>query len=1475
MRVGGEAEEDGDGGGGGGGGEVKEGASESSPPSRAPLKTILTNFLNHVATLEAQQHDEEGENTYEKEFQELKSFSDHLRTQPDFGCGQGELEVNRKKNRYKDILPFDASRVVLSEYPGVPGSDYINANHIKGASGSNAYIAAQGPLPHTVNDFWRMVVETEVQVIVMACNETEAGKHKCERYWNEPEEDGGGADGGAEGESEKQFGKYFVKTLKMREICPDFLVRTMRLRWTPDEKKGEEERTVCQFHYSAWPDHGIPLQVKPLLEMVRLIRDCQASETLPVLVHCSAGCGRTGTICAIDFIWGLLRTGKLTGDFSLFELVRDMRRQRIAMVQTVDQYILVHRAVRELFLEQMRVIDSHPYENVDDDGNPLCKVADEVTPEYETIFVKGNESKEKSPADFDRILSARMSQQQQQPRRTVMGTAMLSRDNRSPLHKTSSNDSSSGGEQQQRATPPPPLPPPKLRNNIDSAAIDTRKVEVTDRDAADLAPIEDLTRPKDPVLFEPAGPTDAAARDVTAAQRFKKGNLRLMKTDNGSWKLQELEEAIAKIPEKKSEGKAGRKKKKSKDGSSGPGDDKGGGGGLMRRPSIKRIKAFFSNKESKEGSAGPSSAKSSPPDEEEYGSTTDESPASDSELAAALSKMPKLEMGDPDPLLTTSSSGPSSLSVPNSLDRRAARNPDYANLEIHRGGVGEIGGGGGAADSKFWSLSSKGKGGQQEQQQQTTSTPSLKSSHSSDRLPLPADHPHASHRPALPIKRSKSMKIDSRSISLADQKEELAMAMSLYQVPPRPKRSSTETFENFQSLPSSNNAKERTPPPPTKPRRSNNNASHSEFANSVNDSVPDAPPRKHSNDYANVRVKSRPSPPEKSYIEQQLIKLHERITTSVAIPSELKRTLPLIARSSDSLDEDAKKMLKDCQEYLRASLEMADSKERVLQHHRSAESSPMTTLQKTSSRGHLFSSHSSPSNSYNKYGSGRTPPSAGKSTISPTGGAVQKGICVPPNRPQDAHVHVKQPSPPLHKGGEQRTSPPRAAANSSHYENVAMTAQRKVTDSALTAASKTKQRPPTRERRNSFREAVENRGKENSGEEDDDADSGAPKKSYESIWFGKEQLSSTDYHTYENSPPRHQQQQQQQQPGPSFRPQRTSASSLGRQAVLNSSSVPSYDRKSPTPTSGESGGYEPVNFRKLSMEGARGRQLYQNSANNSQLQSVGLVSEVINRQQLQQQQQHEHSRLSDMSPSSPVRSPPPLLAAKTSPLRSPPSHTSPQQTMPQPPPYKSPPNPSRMMAMSRTSPTIGNPPSSGLAVAAPQQRQKVSPKRVMQQFPSSSTTMTAAPSSASPPNSRLQRDLQHQNYVNVQVARRHSRDTGKSPMQTVEKIEKGVISQTLKFSEALFSSSAARPASSSAAAAINAKDDLAIAQRRMQQQRSRRSASQAAVNRLSLGDFATTFATPAPKSLPPNSINYDPLHGTLFNTRLNMCLFTN
>ncbi|CAG0898656.1 unnamed protein product [Darwinula stevensoni] len=351
-----------------------------------PLRTILRKFIENVENLENLL--KEGQDQYDKEFQNLKLVSESLKSLSEYSCKEGEREVNRRKNRYKDILPFDHTRVILSEFPGVPGSDYINANYIRGATtGAPAYIAAQGPLAHTVPDFWRMVVECQVQVIVMVCNERESGRHKCECYWVEKE-----------GE-EKTWGNVTISLVKQRKICPDFLLRTLKLA-TTSEDGSLDERTVCQFHYVAWPDHGVPAQVRPLLDLVLLVRDCQAAETRPVLVHCSAGCGRTGTLCAIDYVWGLLRSGRIHESFNLFDIIAEMRKQRIAMVQTKDQYILVHRAVRELFLEQLKMIDSHPYENVDMNGEPLGENGGAETEEdmeplcrqgtpphaYETIF---------------------------------------------------------------------------------------------------------------------------------------------------------------------------------------------------------------------------------------------------------------------------------------------------------------------------------------------------------------------------------------------------------------------------------------------------------------------------------------------------------------------------------------------------------------------------------------------------------------------------------------------------------------------------------------------------------------------------------------------------------------------------------------------------------------------------------------------------------------------------------------------------------------------------------------------------------------------------------------------------------------------------------------------------------------------------------------------------------------------------------
>ena len=677
--------------------------------------------------------------------------------------------------------------MALSEYPGVPGSDYTNANFIRGASGSNAYIACQGPLPHTVNDFWRMVVECEVQVIVMACNEQEAGKHKCEKYWKDESDESSSSN-----QPTATFGKYDVTLLKSREICPDFLVRTMRLRWKndgppngnekfantnkiePQESCNEsssmvtgakvqtqahrdeldsggddvqsseessssgsefdEERTVCQFHYSAWPDHGIPLQVKPLLEMVRLIRDCQASETLPVLIHCSAGCGRTGTICAIDFIWGLLRTGKLSEDFSLYSLVRDMRKQRIAMVQTVDQYVLVHRAVKELFLEQLKVIDAHPYENVDGDGHPISiggavdPSNESVVPDYETIFVKGMEehrlassassttsnSNLSTAVDFDRILNQKMIQAQLQRQKQ-------NHRSEGSIDIVKCNDSASSSDDE------PPNPPPKQRNMIDAKTIDSRQVIIPDplpeqeENSVSLPSVE-------PVLFEPPiskGTPDknqsnfsSNATHIPGPQKLKKGNLRLTQTEDGAWKLQQLESELPDLDKsndakksspqsqstnsqyqsrkesKKNDSLAINKKAKNrKDKKTSPNrvddTDSPKAGELLRKPSIKKIRAFFnkdkqqcSTDQSQHSSPSTSSSSSTTCLDEDSHHTERilnpiENDTHDRDIALAISKLPKIEqitfpsqlqmIEDP----STLDNMLNSKSVPNSLDRRA------------------------------------------------------------------------------------------------------------------------------------------------------------------------------------------------------------------------------------------------------------------------------------------------------------------------------------------------------------------------------------------------------------------------------------------------------------------------------------------------------------------------------------------------------------------------------------------------------------------------------------------------------------------------------------------------------------------------------------------------------------------------------------------------------------------------------------
>ncbi|XP_041459657.1 uncharacterized protein LOC121411167 isoform X1 [Lytechinus variegatus] len=328
------------------------------------LKENLENFLEHYDNMTDLSSSLDGSDSFELEFLHLKQISQRYRTEKVYPTSAGESDVNMRKNRYKDILPFDHSRFLLSQIENVEGSDYINANYLKGVSNDHSYLAAQGPLPHTVNDFWRMLWESNTQIIVMACNEFEQGRHKCERYWVDDGE-------------EHSFGDIVVTQITQRRVTKDFMIRTLKATretdWTRIDHGSDknvmdkESKIFNQFHYTAWPDHGVPTSVKPILDMIKLVREYQQAEDPPILVHCSAGCGRTGTICVIDYVRNALQLEKIDQNFSLYDIIVEMRKQRHAIVQTRNQYELVHRAVVDMFQSHLGIKPEdfgHNYENV-------------------------------------------------------------------------------------------------------------------------------------------------------------------------------------------------------------------------------------------------------------------------------------------------------------------------------------------------------------------------------------------------------------------------------------------------------------------------------------------------------------------------------------------------------------------------------------------------------------------------------------------------------------------------------------------------------------------------------------------------------------------------------------------------------------------------------------------------------------------------------------------------------------------------------------------------------------------------------------------------------------------------------------------------------------------------------------------------------------------------------------------------------
>ncbi|XP_028970364.2 tyrosine-protein phosphatase non-receptor type 12 isoform X2 [Esox lucius] len=306
---------------------------------------ILRKFIQGVCVM--REGDQKGEDNFGSDFMRLRRLSTKYRTEKIYPTNVGEKEENVKKNRYKDILPFDHTRVKLTMKITNQDSDYINANFIKGIDGPEAYIATQGPLQNTVLDFWRMNWEYNVAVIVMACREFEMGRKKCERYFP------------LLGDEPMSFGPFRI-SCESEQTRPDYFIRSLTVEYD------NETRRITQFHYMNWPDHDVPSSFDSILDMIGLMREYQEHDDVPICIHCSAGCGRTGAICAIDYTWNLLKAGKIPEDFNVFRLIQEMRTQRHSAVQTKEQYELVHRAIAQLFEKQLQLLDSPTNSEIQD-----------------------------------------------------------------------------------------------------------------------------------------------------------------------------------------------------------------------------------------------------------------------------------------------------------------------------------------------------------------------------------------------------------------------------------------------------------------------------------------------------------------------------------------------------------------------------------------------------------------------------------------------------------------------------------------------------------------------------------------------------------------------------------------------------------------------------------------------------------------------------------------------------------------------------------------------------------------------------------------------------------------------------------------------------------------------------------------------------------------------------------------------------
>jgi len=260
-------------------------------------------------------------------------FEQLSRKNPSLPITACHLPTNAPKNRYKDISPYDTTRVVLKD---CPSGDYINANHvimeIPGSGIVNRYIATQGPLSSTCLDFWYMIWEQESPLVIMLTTVVERGRVKCHKYWPELE-------------STLLYGSISI-TCTREECTESFTYRDFTLV----EVETGLERLVTQMQYLSWPDHGTPSDTTEFVRFVSRVREVreEAATMAPTIVHCSAGIGRTGVLILMETAECLIEANQAVYPL---DLTRTMRDQRPAMIQTPSQYKFVCEAISGVYKE--------------------------------------------------------------------------------------------------------------------------------------------------------------------------------------------------------------------------------------------------------------------------------------------------------------------------------------------------------------------------------------------------------------------------------------------------------------------------------------------------------------------------------------------------------------------------------------------------------------------------------------------------------------------------------------------------------------------------------------------------------------------------------------------------------------------------------------------------------------------------------------------------------------------------------------------------------------------------------------------------------------------------------------------------------------------------------------------------------------------------------------------------------------------